>query len=204
MVFEIDKTLSALAKESAQKITKEMGNLDNSMSKSEFSTSDFASMTHEKLNNQLEVKTSSEIVESIESNQYFAPEKFNQSFKSHEVLESDLPGLDNNAAITKKVNLEGTPDEKLFSDSTPAMLSNITFGNHYDDRAVSFLNDCRKYNIDLPTSVTHAGTSIDRHNNGGFVSIDKALMETSLKNALNNGKITKDVHEQLHNKLMSC
>ena len=83
-------------------------------------------------------------------------------------------------------------------------ISNISFGNIYDDRTIDFLNECKKYNIDLPTSVTHAGNGIDRSCAGGLLSIDKSLIQTALKTALEKGKITQDVYDQLCRKLYSC
>lgn len=81
---------------------------------------------------------------------------------------------------------------------------NISFGNLYDDNTITFLNECKRYNVDLPTSVTHAGYGIDRSVNGGLLSIDKSIIETSLKAAMDEGKISKDIYKDLHNKLMAC
>ena len=83
-------------------------------------------------------------------------------------------------------------------------MSNISFGNLYDDRTADFLKECDRLGIDLPSSVTHGESYIDRSCNGGLVEIDKALIRNPLKDALDSGKISKDQFEKLNNKLSSC
>lgn len=114
---------------------------------------------------------------------------------------SDLDETLNTTVTTEREVLKSSTESPIAS---PHHISNISFGNMYDDRAIDFLKECQRYNIDLPTSVTHAGTGIDRSCDGGLLSVDKGLIETALKSALEKGKITKDVYERLHSKLMSC
>lgn len=83
-------------------------------------------------------------------------------------------------------------------------ISNISFGNLYDDRAAYFLNECDKLGIELPSSVTHGESYIDRSCNGGLLEIDKALTRNTLKDALDDGEISQDQFDKLNNKLSSC
>lgn len=83
-------------------------------------------------------------------------------------------------------------------------MSNISFGNLYDDRTSDFLKECDKLNINLPSSVTHHETYIDRAYNGGLMEIDKGLTRTSLKDALESGKISQDQFDKLNNQLSNC
>lgn len=114
---------------------------------------------------------------------------------------SELDETPNTTVTTEREVLKSSTESPI---AAPHHISNISFGNMYDDRAVDFLKECQRCNIDLPISVTHAGTGIDRSCDGGLLSIDKGLIETALKSALEKGKITKDVYERLHSKLMSC
>lgn len=204
MPFGIDETLSTLSTESKEEIKKQVDEVDSSASKPGFNKSDFESATREHYSeNQLE-QQSFDMVEMAECCPDFSPERFNSSFNNQDALKSDIADTEE-VSTTAGINItEVSREVKSFSGSNESKSSNISFGNRYDDRAISFLNDCHRYGIDLPTSVTHADTSIDRHSSGGFLSIDKTLMETSLKNALVNGKISQDEYEKLHNKLISC
>lgn len=95
-------------------------------------------------------------------------------------------------------------EELDISPTTTIGMSNISFGNLYDDRTADFLKECDRLGIDLPSSVTHGESYIDRSCNGGLVEIDKALIRNPLKDALDSGKISKDQFEKLNNKLSSC
>lgn len=84
-------------------------------------------------------------------------------------------------------------------------ISDISFGgNIYDDKTADFLKECDKLNIKLPPSVTHYDSYIDSSYNGGLMEIDKTLIRTSLKDALDNGKISKDEYDKLNNQLNPC
>lgn len=204
MPFGIDETLSTLSTESKEEIKKRVDEVDSSASKPGFNKSDFESAIREHYSeNQLE-QQSFDMAEMAERCQEFSPERFNSSFNNQDALNLDIADIEE-VSTTTGINItEDSREVKSFSGSNESKSSNISFGNRYDDRAVSFLNDCHRYGIDLPTSVTHADTSIDRHSSGGFLSIDKTLMETSLKKALDDGKISQAEYQQLHDKLMSC
>lgn len=86
--------------------------------------------------------------------------------------------------------------------------ASISFGNSYDDRAASFLNDCRRLGVELPPSVDHTShnnvITVDRSVNGGLISIDKTIISNTLESYHNNGKLSDNDYEYLKRKLLSC
>ena len=85
----------------------------------------------------------------------------------------------------------------------------ISFGNHYDDRTAEFIVMMKSYGVEIPSSVDHSWAyddkvTMDRHSAGGMLSIDKSICRTKIENAFKDGSITKDVRDKLLNKLSSC
>lgn len=134
-----------------------------------------------------------------------------KSFLSRNFEEAQKGNIENSNEISEEADPQTVyMERKTQNTSTETHMagfhnaSNISFGNLYDERTIGFLKDCKKYDIDLPTSVTHAGYGIDRSVNGGLQNIDKNLIETALKTAVERSKISKEVYEELHHKLISC
>lgn len=90
--------------------------------------------------------------------------------------------------------------------------SNLSFQggqtNRWDDKTTEFLEECRKYGIELPYSVDHSFDEntyvVDRDPRGGLKSVDKTIIHNTLKTELEKGKITEDVYKELDNKLYKC
>lgn len=216
MAFRIDDiALSAIkeeAKEAAEQTCQELksgvecAGEKSETPKSSFNSSDFGKTSISSGDN-LESSQFDNLGNSPEANQV---EAAFQSKNFDEIVKDDIKQGESVSDLEKTQETTVTTERETLNTLTesplavPHHVSNISFGNMYDDRTVDFLKECQRYNIDLPTSVTHAGTGIDRSCNGGLLSIDKGLIETALKSALEKKNITKDVYERLHSKLTSC
>ena len=101
---------------------------------------------------------------------------------------------------------ENAEYESRKSEIRRAEILQIPFkGNHYDQNALDFLEECHRKGIDLPNSVNHSNIKsesiVDRSVNGGFTSIDQTLIKDALNNKLENGKISKDEYDKLSSML---
>lgn len=97
----------------------------------------------------------------------------------------------------------------FISDSEPLANSQISFGNHWDDRTAEFVSLMKEHGIDIPSSVNHSSSysdvvTMDRHSNGGMLSIDKAICRNRIEDALKNGKISQSEYKIITDKLSSC
>lgn len=78
-------------------------------------------------------------------------------------------------------------------------------GNHYDQNALDFLDECHRKGVELPSSVDHSSfkseSIVDRSVDGGFKSIDKTLIRDSLNNELEKGNLSKEEYDKLDSML---
>lgn len=204
MAFGLDDAIINAAAETSKDVASELAENTKSELAKNFCSADFCdkSLQNEETP---EIEQDSPIsTDSSHLDIEFAPDKFDaNSTKSVE------EGISNDVReVSTDTSTRSIFEQNQFEEPSKGLCdnvsSNISFGNRYDDRTISFLNECKKYAIDLPTSVTHAGSHIDRHSNGGLLDIDKSIIKTTLDNALSNKKISKEVYDELRNKLMSC
>lgn len=212
MVFGVGDIMLSIIKESAKEVSRgscheaEVAGEGTDTCKSSFGSSDFGKLDM-KIDGSIDANQFDNLDNSPEVFQVeksFHPSNFEEGKKEknvggNAVSEETEP---QNATVSMEWGTQNTSSEVYVANSHNA--SDISFGNLYDDRTKDFLNDCKKYDIELPTSVTRAGHGIDRSVDGGLQSIDKSLIETSLKSALEKGKVSRELYERLHKKLVSC
>lgn len=109
----------------------------------------------------------------------------------------------------------GSQSHSLTNDEVQAMSNSlknhmhnlqVAFqGNHYDQNALDFLDECHRKGVELPSSVDHSSfkseSIVDRSVDGGFKSIDKTLIRDSLNNELEKGNLSKEEYDKLDSML---
>lgn len=88
----------------------------------------------------------------------------------------------------------------------------VSFGsqphNHYDDNTVDFLNKCKQHSINLPPNIDHSHLQseyvVDRSYYGGLSSIDKSIIQNTLKNNFDSGNLSEDDYNDLIKSLSKC
>ncbi|MBO5272524.1 MAG: hypothetical protein J6B30_06890 [Muribaculaceae bacterium] len=101
---------------------------------------------------------------------------------------------------------ENAEYESRKSEIRRAEILQIPFkGNHYDQNALDFLDECHRKGVELPSSVDHSSfkseSIVDRSVDGGFKSIDKTLIRDSLNNELEKGNLSKEEYDKLDSML---
>lgn len=112
----------------------------------------------------------------------------------------------NSESLTMANDIDGL--DYNFESMTSIDHSNVSFEgkqpNIYDKHTADFLKECKKENYDLPKSVTHHDTHIDRSFDGGLTSIDKSIIRDQINRDFKDGKITEEVRKNLLRKVSNC
>lgn len=139
--------------------------------------------------------------EAAKSRMEFFEDCKSQAIHDHEYEQAKLDG------INKQWELADRYETEMRQILSPHA-SDISFGNSFDDATARFINECHADGFQLPSSVDHSSfydsTIVDRHSNGGMLTIDKSIVRGSLETAVKEGKITQDQFDKLSELLTSC
>lgn len=140
-------------------------------------------------------------------NEQILPNSDGNMIQLYDTVLDSVERLPFSECLTESLNIS---DE--YRNSFDSHHSDLSFtgnlGNMYDKNTIDFLDECHRYNIDLPLCVDHSNLKsesiVDRSYDGGLMSIDKSIIEHTLKDYLDNGTLSDSDYDKLSSMLNKC
>lgn len=140
-------------------------------------------------------------------NEQILPNSDGNMIQLYDTVLDSVERLPFSECLTESLNIS---DE--YRNSFDSHHSDLSFtgnlGNMYDKNTIDFLDECHRYNIDLPLSVDHSNLKsesiVDRSYDGGLMSIDKSIIEHTLKDYHDKGALSDCGYNKLSSMLNKC